>query len=811
MVVKTTTRRGEVLELNEKSVSKKQQRLFGMVRAAQKGEMENPSPEISKIASTVSKSDVKKMASTKHKGLPEVKESVSLVSVLHRLKEEGYPARIEGPQRGLGNALCPICGQMGCTTDHDAEEEVKEGVGETIKKGLKRHKKAVDAKKVKERKAPPYAALAAEHEPEGEMVEGSAWGLWKGDGKRKLPADKAKSDWNKIRKDRGDQKEFERAQEYIKKNPNFGKKNVKEEMVDEGITKELVRAGIKVGGKTGGKVVKTVIKKGGEELKNQAVKVGGELATDAAKKIGQKVKEKGKKVIGPVNERTLSSYIPSDRQGEAHGANLSYVKGQLKKKEDESTKNRGDLSKRDAGKMAKQRLHNKKIMSMGEAKVDAGKSPETKEKERNIRKFGVGHNVSGHGKLRRSLHRMNRGDKKIKGDKSAWTEMESMQYEAKVDKGIPDYKRATKRDERYGNPHGSHALGGGIRKDRRADHEARRGMKKEEVELTETSPNVTYQAKGGRKSGKLGKSSIYSIRGKDESKRDFRKSHVKDIKDGLLKKEEVEMTRKAYKKLHKDFKSDDPKNPRTTKYNPKTGGTESHPVKFVDEERNARKMNVRTKKTIGATIEKNAAAEAKRRANKTGEYKETPKKKRSLKKPSQLTRVTGGDTPKPAPKPKAKKVTPKKTPITKATVTKPEPKKKSTKKPAAMKKAVERKKEVIKQPEKKTSEKKTFKDFVSQGVKRHKKATQGARVFGKGVVAGAKKAIKFAKDVKKVVSEEVIVEGKVKKIAAMIKGLRKPKKPLPTSTGRDAGAIAAKRMRDKEHNKYVNFLDAPDD
>jgi len=263
--------------------------------------------------------------------------------------------------------------------------------------------------------------------------------------------------------------------------------------------------------------------------------------------------------------------------------------------------------------------------------------------------------------------------------------------------------------------------------------------------------------------------------------------------------EEVEMTRKAYKKLHKDFKSDDPKNPRTTKY-VEGKGTVSMPVKFVDEERNARKMNVRTKKTIGATIEKDAAAEAKRRANKTGEYKETPKKKRSLKKPSQLTKVTGGDAP------KAKKVEPKQTPITKATVTKPKPKKKSAKKPPAMKKAVERKKEVIKQPEKKS-----FKDFVSQGVKRHKKATQGARVFGKGVVAGAKKAVKFAKDVKKAVSEEVIVEGKVKKIAAMIKGLKKPKKPLPTSTGRDAGAIAAKRMRDKEHNKYVNFLDAPDD
>jgi len=53
--------------------------------------------------------------------------------------------------------------------------------------------------------------------------------------------------------------------------------------------------------------------------------------------------------------------------------------------------------------------------------------------------------------------------------------------EAKVDMKTPDYKRATVRDKRYGNPYGSQELGGGIRKDRRADHEARRGVKKEEV------------------------------------------------------------------------------------------------------------------------------------------------------------------------------------------------------------------------------------------------------------------------------------------------------------------------------------------
>ena len=80
-----------------------------------------------------------------------------------------------------------------------------------------------------------------------------------------------------------------------------------------------------------------------------------------------------------LDERTLSSYIPSDRQGEASAANREYVKSQLKKKEDESTKNRGDLSKRDAGKMAKQRLHNKRIMSMGEA-VDEGYGKKKKKK-----------------------------------------------------------------------------------------------------------------------------------------------------------------------------------------------------------------------------------------------------------------------------------------------------------------------------------------------------------------------------------------------------------------------------------------------
>jgi hypothetical protein len=62
------------MNLDEKAVSKAQQRFFGMVRAAQKGEMENPSPEVAKVAATAKRSDVKDFAATKHEELPEKKK-----------------------------------------------------------------------------------------------------------------------------------------------------------------------------------------------------------------------------------------------------------------------------------------------------------------------------------------------------------------------------------------------------------------------------------------------------------------------------------------------------------------------------------------------------------------------------------------------------------------------------------------------------------------------------------------------------------------------------------------------------------------
>ena len=69
-----TTRATNEEVLNEKSVSKSQQRFFGMVRKAQKeGEKKATSPEVARVASSIKMKDAKKFASTKHKGLPEKK------------------------------------------------------------------------------------------------------------------------------------------------------------------------------------------------------------------------------------------------------------------------------------------------------------------------------------------------------------------------------------------------------------------------------------------------------------------------------------------------------------------------------------------------------------------------------------------------------------------------------------------------------------------------------------------------------------------------------------------------------------------
>jgi len=63
-----------VEQIDEKALSKAQQRFMGMVYATKKGKMAAPSPEVAKAAASMTGKEAKDFAKTKHKGLPEKKE-----------------------------------------------------------------------------------------------------------------------------------------------------------------------------------------------------------------------------------------------------------------------------------------------------------------------------------------------------------------------------------------------------------------------------------------------------------------------------------------------------------------------------------------------------------------------------------------------------------------------------------------------------------------------------------------------------------------------------------------------------------------
>ena len=74
--------------------SKSQQRFFGMVRAAQKGDLKDPSSEVADVADDISVKDAKKFAKTKHKGLPE-KKAVKEESQYEKGKRLGFSGDIK--------------------------------------------------------------------------------------------------------------------------------------------------------------------------------------------------------------------------------------------------------------------------------------------------------------------------------------------------------------------------------------------------------------------------------------------------------------------------------------------------------------------------------------------------------------------------------------------------------------------------------------------------------------------------------------------------------------------------------------------
>ena len=76
------------------ALSKKQQKFFGIVRAIQKGEQTPTTPETAKAAEDMKKTDVKKFASTKHKGLPEKKVTTEEIKLNRKISFPQMQERI---------------------------------------------------------------------------------------------------------------------------------------------------------------------------------------------------------------------------------------------------------------------------------------------------------------------------------------------------------------------------------------------------------------------------------------------------------------------------------------------------------------------------------------------------------------------------------------------------------------------------------------------------------------------------------------------------------------------------------------------
>ena len=88
----------EVESLEEKSVSQAQQKLMGMALAYKRGEMDDASDQVKKLAKSMSEKDLEDFAGTKHKGLPTKKEGISFKGLLDKIVTEKTEEIFEAPE-----------------------------------------------------------------------------------------------------------------------------------------------------------------------------------------------------------------------------------------------------------------------------------------------------------------------------------------------------------------------------------------------------------------------------------------------------------------------------------------------------------------------------------------------------------------------------------------------------------------------------------------------------------------------------------------------------------------------------------------
>ena len=406
------------------------------------------------------------------------------------------------------------------------------------------------------------------------------------------------------------------------------------------------------------------------------------------------------------------------------------------------------------------------MTDVNEAKVDTG-TPEEKEKTRNVRKFGVSHNVAGHGKLRRALHRSDRGHKKIKGDKP---QLEQEGVIALVKKGKAKHDEAVEKKkvkQRKAVPYAALAQSYNPKGETISEEEYDR-IKDRRLERggsapggDDPSPRSSYKSskKYDPKAAK---------KASDQALKNVRAAIIAQHGPGAIAPSRKEEWEAAALEVAVDYFYEEGINEEGLDLIIEEVGLEDFveyildpPPEYLEEERAARKASASAPsyEKVKAKVD---AGDAARRKSGKGEYAKTAAAKRNYGDEDN----TNYDEKKPAAK---KKAAPKAKPKAKPKVV--EIRKKVEKSVPKAKKEQPKKK-----PEKKGLYSK-LKDTVKKGVDRHKEATgklkkryvaarakgkvpeKRAKEFAKGVKSGVKATVKFAKDVKKVVGEEVVPEG----------------------------------------------------
>ena len=115
------------------ALSKKQQRFFGIVRAIQKGEQAPTTPETAKAAEDMKKTDVKKFASTKHKGLPEKKVTSEELKLNRKISFPEMQKRIRDAKERARDKKKESDRLYSDTKKHGVKFYDKKGTGRIVK------------------------------------------------------------------------------------------------------------------------------------------------------------------------------------------------------------------------------------------------------------------------------------------------------------------------------------------------------------------------------------------------------------------------------------------------------------------------------------------------------------------------------------------------------------------------------------------------------------------------------------------------------------------------------------------------------